>query len=78
MAIPRLDTIPDSEVDSSLVESLPLSFVKSNLIFPIKRYEDSVIVAIGSPKKLFALDDISRLFSANIKPVLVPRKSSWI
>ncbi len=71
-AIPRLDTIPDSEVDASLVESLPLSFVKSNLIFPVKRDVDSVIVAIGNPKKLFALDDLARLFSARIRPVLVP------
>ncbi len=73
-AIPRLDAIPDSEVDASLVGSLPLSFVKSNLIFPIKRDGDSVIVALGSPKKLFALDDLARLFSAKIRPVLVPER----
>ena len=70
-AIPRLDTIPDSEVDVSLVESLPLSFVKSNLIFPIKRDGDTVTVAIGNPKNLFALDDLARR-SAQSPPAGAP------
>ena len=71
-SIKRLDSIPDGEVDANLIERLPLSFVKTNLVFPIKREDEKVIVAIASLKNLFVLDDLARVFSAGINPVLVP------
>ncbi|MBI5232987.1 MAG: type II secretion system ATPase GspE [Deltaproteobacteria bacterium] len=72
MGLESMDRIEDSSVDASFIEKLPLSFVKGNLVFPLGKDNGSLRVAIAEPKKLYALDDISRLFSTPVCPVLAP------
>ncbi len=66
------DKIEDGDVSLEFLEKLPLSFVKKNLVFPLKKHGDMLQVAIADPKNLFALDDIGRAFSLQVEPVIVP------
>src|SRR5574341_1412269 len=71
--LPCRDKIDNFDVNPEFLEKLPLAFVKRNLIFPLNKMDDnSLSVAIASPKALFALDDLGRVFNLHISPVLVP------
>ncbi len=71
-SIPYRDKIEDDDIDPAFLEKVPLSFAKVNILFPLKREDGRLVVAMANPKTLFALDDIEKLFSIPISPVLVP------
>ena len=70
--LPFKESIEDRDVDPVFLEKLPLSFVKANLIFPLRMEEKKLIVALSSPKAIFALDDVGRFLSLPTSPVLSP------
>jgi general secretion pathway protein E len=67
--------IADDEVDQSLLERVPLGFVKRNMVLPLKLDGHKLTVAISDPKNLFALDDLGRRFSARVSPRFVPQQA---
>ena len=47
-----IEVIKDQDVDVSLLKHIPLSFVKNNQIFPIKRDDSELIGAVADDKGL--------------------------
>lgn len=70
--LPFVDRIDDSDVDAGFLDKLPLAFVKKNMVFPLRESEGRLNVAIAGPEAIFALDEISTVFSKDINPVIVP------
>ncbi len=66
--------IRDENIDPSLLEKIPLTFAKNNLILPLKREDDHVTVAVGDPSGVFALGDMERLFNLPVRVVHVGRE----
>lgn len=71
-SLPYKESIKDSDVDPIFLEKLLLSFVKGNLIFPLKMEDGRLLVAISSPKAVFALHDVEKFLSVPVSPVLSP------
>ncbi|MBI5286795.1 MAG: type II secretion system ATPase GspE [Deltaproteobacteria bacterium] len=69
--LPYMEEI--NKVDQGLLERVPLGFVRSNMVLPIMREGDWIVVAVAHPGALFALDDLRRIFSAPVRAVLVPQ-----
>lgn len=61
-----IDVIKDEDVEPALLKNIPLSFVKSNQIFPIRRSDSELIGAIVDEKGLLALVEVSRMLG--LKP----------
>jgi len=70
-SLPYKESIKDSDVNPVFLEKLPLSFVKWNMVFPLKMEDGRLMVAISSPKAVFALNDVERLLSVPVSPVLL-------
>ncbi len=73
LGCPDLDEIADESVDPALLEKIPLSFAKGNLVLPLKRVDGKVLVAFAESKGIFALNDLERLLSAPVTPVLAKK-----
>jgi general secretion pathway protein E len=64
--LPKLE-----EVDTEIVEKLPVSFVKQHKLMPLTRDgTEGVIVAISDPLAVHALDDVRSLVGLEPSPVL--------
>ncbi len=61
--------IREEDIDPALLEMVPLTFAKGNLVLPMRRVDGKVLVAIADPQRIFALDDIERLLSSPVTPV---------
>ena len=60
------------EIDSGLLNRLPLTFARANSILPLHEADGVVTVAISSAAALLQLDELRLLFGAQIEAVLVP------
>jgi general secretion pathway protein E len=58
--------IEDEEVEFSLLQDLPLSFVKGNLFIPLKRQDGELFAAVSDNRGISALRDLAR--TLNLKP----------
>ncbi len=63
-------TIPENDIDSELVKTLPISFAKKFRLIPFRRKDDSVVIIFAPPLDLYALDEIKSLFDCEVEPVL--------
>jgi general secretion pathway protein E len=61
-----IDVIKDEEVEVSLLKNIPLSFVRNNLIFPIKTNDFELIGAVADEKGFLALSEASK--NLGLKP----------
>ena len=61
-----IDSIKDEDVELSLLKNIPLSFVKTNQIFPIRISDAGLVCAVADEKGLLALSEVSR--SLGLKP----------
>ncbi|HMK48539.1 MAG TPA: type II secretion system ATPase GspE [Thermodesulfovibrionales bacterium] len=61
-----IDSIKDEDVELSLLKNIPLSFVKTNQIFPIRISDADLVCAVADEKGLLALSEVSR--SLGLKP----------
>ncbi len=65
-------TLGDDDVDPFFLEQLPIGFVKTNHVLPLKKRDGRLLVAASGPESLFAIDDMARLFSIPVTPVFTP------
>ncbi len=61
-----IDKINDEEIEHSLLEDLPLSFVKGNVFLPLRRQDGELLAAVADNRGILALIDIAR--AHNLKP----------
>ncbi len=70
--LPFLERLAASDVDAELLATLPMQFARRNLVLPLRREANAVVVAIGDPRALGPLDDLRVLYRAPTRPVVVP------
>ncbi len=68
--LPYYDKLPVNDIDSSLVENIPIQFCKDNLIIPIAKDEFNITVAVADPLNIFPLDDLRLILSTNVNMIL--------
>ncbi len=68
--IPYVLEISQNDIDSELVQKLPISFAKKYRLMPIKQINGAVEVAFAPPVDLYALDEVRSVFGCEVKPVL--------
>ncbi len=66
------EALGDDDVDPFFLEQLPIGFVKTNLVLPLRKKDGSLEAAVSGPDSLFAVDDLARLFSLPVTPVIAP------
>lgn len=66
----RLREIKDEYIDQAFLERVPFSFVKKNLIIPLRKSNGRLIAAVASPRSVFALNELERVAGLTVVPVL--------
>ncbi|MGH9388667.1 MAG: GspE/PulE family protein, partial [Vicinamibacteria bacterium] len=74
LGLAYLDTLPASEIDPSVVGSVPIHFAKHHCLIPIRRNGDRVVVAVADPLDYQPLDDLRMLLEGDLEIVLVSSK----
>ncbi|MFQ5586483.1 MAG: type II secretion system ATPase GspE [Thermodesulfobacteriota bacterium] len=69
-----IDEIHEEDIDPALLEMVPLSFAKGNLVLPLRRVDGKVLVAMADPQRIFALDDIEKLLASPVTPAFAGEK----
>ena len=72
LGIPFQTEIEDSHVDTALLTRLPLSFVRNNLLLPLKVENGRLLVAVGNPADLLAIDELQGIYGVPVECVAVP------
>ncbi|MBI5098225.1 MAG: type II secretion system ATPase GspE [Nitrospirae bacterium] len=70
----KIDTIKDDEIEFSLLQNLPLSFVKGNVLLPLRSQDGELIAAVSGNRGLLALRDLARSLDLKPHPVLAEEK----
>lgn len=61
----------DTEIDQTLMESVPLPLVRRHRAIPLRDEEGTVVVAMVNPADIVALDDLRALLRRPLRPVMV-------
>jgi general secretion pathway protein E len=61
-----IERIDEEEIEFSILQDLPLSFVKGNLFLPLKRQDGELFAAVADNRGISALRDLAR--SLGLKP----------
>jgi len=75
LGLPFQEEIGDSQVDPALLARLPLSFVRSHKILPLREADGKLIVATGDPADLLALDELQGVFGMPVQAVATPAQA---
>jgi general secretion pathway protein E len=71
---PCRESIPPGEIADELVESLPISFARANMVLPerLDRQAGQLFVLASDPLKRLDLDDLAHLYDAEVVITLMP------
>lgn len=72
LGFPFQEAIEDSQVDTVLLTRLPLAFVRNNLLLPLKEENGRLLVAVGNPADLLAIDELPGIYGMPVDCVAVP------
>lgn len=72
LGIPYQAEIEDSLVDAALLTRLPLAFARNNLLLPLREENDRILVAVGNPAGLLAIDELQGIYGMPVDCVAVP------
>ncbi len=61
-----LENIRDEDIEISLLKDISLSFVKGNVLLPLRIQENELLAAVADNRGIYALRDLAR--SLNLKP----------
>ncbi len=70
--LPYVPRLAAGDVDPELLAALPMQFARRNLVLPLKREGDEIVVAISDPRALGPLDDLRVLYGLPTRAVVVP------
>lgn len=65
--------LTDIEVDLSLLEGFPQKIIYRQILFPIRRTEDTIVIATNEPLNFYPLDEISAATGLIVEPVLAEK-----
>jgi general secretion pathway protein E len=72
MGLPFQAEIHDAGTDGSWLSRVPLSFAKANLLLPLHEEDGILLVAMGDPTNLLALDELQGAVGTPVKGVVSP------
>lgn len=72
--IHRLKEIKDEFVDPLMLEKVSLSYVKKNMVMPLKVRDGHLLVALAGPRSIFTVNELERITGHPIKPVFADEK----
>jgi general secretion pathway protein E len=75
LGLPVEEEIDTEDVDTELIENLPINFAKQQLVLPLRHDDGVVLVAIADPLNTTALDDLRALSGWALSPVVVPSEA---
>ncbi|HET6419411.1 MAG TPA: type II secretion system ATPase GspE [Geobacteraceae bacterium] len=75
LGLPFQEEVGDSQVDPALLARLPLAFVRSHKILPLREADGKLIVATGDPADLLALDELQGVFGMPVQAVATPAQA---
>jgi general secretion pathway protein E len=67
-----IDVIRDEDVETALLKNIPLSFVKNNQIFPIRRQDSELIGAIADDRGVLALSEAAKTLALRPRALKAP------
>ncbi len=67
-----IEVINDEAVETILLKNIPLSFVKNNLIFPIRRHDFELIGAVADEKGVLALAEAAKILGLKPRALRAP------
>src|SRR5262249_30613191 len=70
--LPYVPRLAASDVDPELLTVLPMQFARRNLVLPLRREGDEIVVAISDPRSFAPLDDLRVLYGLPTRAVVVP------
>ncbi len=73
--LPVMQSIGDLEVDPSVLDKLPVSYLRRYAMVPIKQQDDAMVVAVNDPAEQEPFFDISRILHLkDLRRVLAPKQ----
>lgn len=72
--IHRLKEIKDEFVDPLMLEKVSLSYVKKNLVMPLRVRDGHLLVALAGPRSIFTVNELERITGYPVKPVFADEK----
>ncbi|HXX56876.1 MAG TPA: hypothetical protein VEI96_02605, partial [Thermodesulfovibrionales bacterium] len=70
MNIETIEVIKDEDIDTSLLQDIPLAFAKNNLILPLKRDDGFLKAAVSDDKGVLALLDMAKRYGLKPYPLM--------
>ncbi|MEK7772830.1 MAG: ATPase, T2SS/T4P/T4SS family, partial [Deltaproteobacteria bacterium] len=74
VCLPFRERIDDGDIDLAFLDKFPLAFVKKNIVFPLKTEDGRLMVAVASPRSLYAVEDMGRFLGVPVSAVLAPQE----
>ena len=68
-----VETIKDDDVDISLMQEIPFSFSRNNLILPLKKLGGYLVAAVADDKGVFAVSELAKKYDLKPRPMKVEK-----
>ncbi len=65
--------LSDTDVDLSLLDDFPQKIIYRQILFPIRKTEDTIRIATSEPLNFYPLDEISAATGLSVEPVLAEK-----
>jgi general secretion pathway protein E len=75
LGLPFQEEIEEGQVDAHLLTRLPLAFARNNLLLPLREEEGRLLVAVGNPADLLAIDELQGTYGLPVQCVVAPPRT---
>src|SRR5689334_14828875 len=72
LGLPFQAEIEDGQVDTALLARVPLAFARNNLLLPLREENGRLLVAVGNPADLLAVDEVAGIYGVPVECIVVP------
>jgi general secretion pathway protein E len=72
LGLPFQAEIEDGQVDTALLARLPLAFARNNFLLPLREENGRLLVAVGKPADLLAVDELAGIYGVPVECIVVP------
>ena len=73
MGIAYIKDIPVSEINSDIIQNIPINFAKKHEVLPFKEEQTRVSVLVTNPLNTRILDDLRVLFKKRVVPIMTTK-----
>jgi general secretion pathway protein E len=70
LGFPYENRINTDEIPSELFANLPINYAKKNEVLPLRKEQQSIVIAVADPTNFYVIDDLRTLFGTDVKPVI--------